>query len=291
MVNNDVITFSQVRDLVGPKEKAARDQLKGDAMVSKIKEIRLQAVNDLIDRQLILQEFKKMQKNGANIPDHVVDEHIDTIVRDSFAGDRSAFIRTLAAQGYTLDKFRDAERDKIVVQVMRSQLAKPNVIVPEPAIAEYYKKNAEQYTTEEQIKLRMLVLRQKSDEGDDRKKMAEEIRTRVLGGAAFGDLARMYTEDASTQEAGGDWGWINKRTLNESLTKAAFSLKPGEVSKVIEMGGKYYLLYCEAKKPQVTKSMKDVHDEIEKALAQQQRQKAQEEFVSKLRQKAYIKIY
>ena len=47
VVNDDVITFSQVRDLVGPIEKAARDQLKGNELVEKVKEIRLKAINDL----------------------------------------------------------------------------------------------------------------------------------------------------------------------------------------------------------------------------------------------------
>ena len=56
VVNDDVITFSQVRDLVGPIEKAARDQFKGNELVEMIKEIRLKAINDLIDRQLVLQE-------------------------------------------------------------------------------------------------------------------------------------------------------------------------------------------------------------------------------------------
>ena len=42
VVNDEVITFSQVRDLVGPIEKAAREQLKGNELVEKIKEIRLE---------------------------------------------------------------------------------------------------------------------------------------------------------------------------------------------------------------------------------------------------------
>ena len=52
VVNDEVITFSQVRELVGAKEQAARQQLKGEELVEKVKEIRLQAINDLIDRQI-----------------------------------------------------------------------------------------------------------------------------------------------------------------------------------------------------------------------------------------------
>jgi parvulin-like peptidyl-prolyl isomerase len=67
VVNDDVVTFSQVREVVGSRERAARETLKGEQLVEKIKEIRLQAINDLIDRQLILQEFKK-GKNGNSGP-------------------------------------------------------------------------------------------------------------------------------------------------------------------------------------------------------------------------------
>jgi peptidyl-prolyl cis-trans isomerase SurA len=68
-------------------------------------------------------------------------------------------------------------------------------------------------------------------------------------------------------------------------------LKPGEISQVVEMGGSFYLLYCEAKKAASMKPLKEVHDEIEKALLQAERQEQQQEWLQKLRRKAYIKLY
>src|SRR5207249_303319 len=123
VVNGEVITFSQVRELVAQKEKVLRETLSGQELVDKIKETRLAALNDLVDRQLILQEFKK---SGYSIPEYVVDEHIQRIIREEFGGDRSAFLRTLAAQGYTLAKFKELERDKIIVQAMRQKNAQSN---------------------------------------------------------------------------------------------------------------------------------------------------------------------
>ena len=54
-------------------------------------------------------------KNGAEIPPHVIDEHVETIVREQFGNDRQAFIRTLAASGLSQDKFRDMEKNKIII--------------------------------------------------------------------------------------------------------------------------------------------------------------------------------
>ncbi|MEI9894423.1 MAG: peptidyl-prolyl cis-trans isomerase [Chthoniobacter sp.] len=286
VVNSEVVTFSQVRELVGPKEKQAHDTLKGNELVEKIKEIRMSAINDLIDRTLIIQEFKS---KGFTIPDYFIDERIQSIIKDEFGGDRQAFLRTLAAQGYTLEKFRDFQRDMIIVQEMRKQAIKGSTnTVPEAKINEYYKEHTEEYSQPEQIKLRMIAIR--GVDNDSRRKMIDEIRQKIVEGAEFGDLARMYSED-STQESYGDWGWIDRKKMNESLTKIAFALKPGEMSQVIELGGSYYLLYCEAKKPATVKPLKEMHDEIEKALLQTERQQQQQDWLQKLRRKAYIKMY
>jgi parvulin-like peptidyl-prolyl isomerase len=295
VVNSEPITLGQVRDLVGPQEEAAKRIYKGAQLIEEIKRIRLLALNELIDRQLILQEFQKLKiKNGAEIPPHIIDEHVETIVREQFGNDRQAFIRTLAATGLTPDKFRDMEREKIIIQAMRSQALKgggTTGIVAEPRIRQYYEKNKELYTSEEQTHLLMLSLRKTVGEGNPRRKMMEEIREKVIAGAAFADLARMYDEGSTDQANRGDWGWISRRTLNETLTKEAFKLKPGQVSQIIEASGNYYLLYCEARKAEVSKPLKEVHDEIEKKLLQEDRQKMQQQWLAKLRSKAYIKTF
>jgi len=286
VVNNDVVTFSQVRELVGPKEKAARETLKGEVLVEKIKEIRLSAINDLIDRALILQDFKT---KGFTIPPYLIEERIQEIIRDSFGGDRQAFLRTLSAQGFTLEKFREFQRDSIIVQEMRRQAVKGATTVSDQKVQGYYAEHAEEYSTQEEIKLRMIVIRG-GVENASKRKMIEEIREKIVGGAEFGDLAKMYSE-GSEQEAYGDVGWINRKHFNESLTKIAFALKPGQMSQIIELGGSYYLLFCEAKKQASMKPLKEVRPEIEKVLLQNERQKQQQEWLLKLRKKAFIKLY
>src|ERR1041385_3207730 len=59
IVNGDVITYSEVRGVSAPRETLLRSQYSGDELVNKIKETRQAALQDLIDRQLIIQAFKK----------------------------------------------------------------------------------------------------------------------------------------------------------------------------------------------------------------------------------------
>lgn len=294
IVNNDVVTISQVRELIGARERSLREIYSGAELESKLNEMRLSAIKDLVDRQLILQEFKKLEEKGASIPDYIVDDRVQAIIRQEFGGDRSAFVRTLQAQGYTLTRFREIEKEKIIIQAMRQQKVDNDFVISPTQIQAYYEKNKQAYATPEQVKLRMIVVREGSS-GDipdvgSKRELAEEIREKVAKGAEFDRMAEMYSEDETTQQVGGDWGWIERNTLNEKLTNVAFSLRPGEVSPVIAIDNTYYIVMVEAKRSATIKPIGDVRDEIEKNLIQQERTKAQQRWLDTLRQKAYIKI-
>jgi len=115
-VNKEVVTFSQVRDITGPKEKQARETLRGTELVMKIKEMRTAAVSELVDRTLILQEAKAQ---SLSIPESTIDKRIQSIIDTKFGGNRASFLKSITARGYTLATFRDLQRDNIAVEKMR----------------------------------------------------------------------------------------------------------------------------------------------------------------------------
>ncbi|MCK9590024.1 MAG: peptidylprolyl isomerase [Terrimicrobiaceae bacterium] len=294
IVNQDVITISQVRELIGSRERSLREVYSGADLADKVKEMRHAALKDLVDRQLIIQEFRKMQEKGANIPDYVVDDRVQTIIREEFGGDRSAFVRTLQAQGYTVTRFKEIEKEKIVVQAMRQAKVNEDFVISPTQIQAFYNKNKASYMLPEQIKLRMIVLREGSGTdvpgGENKSQTADEIRQKLVAGAEFPRMAEMYSEDEGTRDNGGDWGWIERNTLNEQLSSVAFALRPGQVSPVVKLGDSYYIILVEAKKNASVKPMSEVRDEIEKNLIQQERMKTQQRWLDTLRAKAYIKI-
>jgi peptidyl-prolyl cis-trans isomerase SurA len=290
VVNGDVITFSQVQEVSGPRERTLREQVTGQELIDKIKEARLAALNDLIDRQLILQEFKKKE---YTLPEYVVEEQVQNIIKDDFAGDRQSFLRTLNAQGYTINKFREMQRDKVIVGAMRQNNVKGTFTATPQQIQAYYDANKQEFATPEQLKLRMIVLNADpldANSADSTKKMAEEIRDKVKGGADFATMAKTYSMDG-TAESGGDWGLIDRKTLNQQLTDVAFALSPGQISQVVQIGDSFYILFCESKKESGIIPLPEVRDGIEKKLEQAQRQKATQRWIDTLREKAFIKIY
>jgi len=290
VVNGDVITFSQVEELSGPQERTMREQYTGVDLLDKIKEARLSALNDLINRQLIVQEFKKKE---YTMPEYVVDDQVQHIIKEEFGGDRQAFLRTLNAQGYTLAKFRQMQRDKVIVGAMRQNNVKGNFEATPQEVQAYYEANKQDFVTPEQLKLRMIVLNADpldTNSADSMSKTADEIRDKIKAGADFATMAKTYSMDG-TAASGGDWGYVDRKTLNQQLTDVAFALSPGQVSQVVRIGDSFYILYCESKKDSGIIPLTEVQSGIEKKLEQVQRQKATQRWIDGLREKAYIKIY
>lgn len=289
VVNADVITYSQVREISMPKEKLLRSQYQGEQLVAKIKEARQAALKDLIDRQLVVQAFKK---EGYHVPDHYIDERIQEIIRENFGGDRNTFIKTLQAQNYTLGQFKEIETERMMVQAMRGKNVREkfNNIISPNKIEDYYRQHRAEFTSKEQIKLRMIMIAARPDDKAGQKSMAEEILGKLVQGADFAQMAQIYSED-STKELGGDWGWVDRGTLAAPLEKVAFNLKTGKISNIVELAGNYYILKVEDKRGGVTRPFNEVRLEIEKKLVEEEARAAQERWIAGLRQKAYIKTF
>ncbi|MGI8821031.1 MAG: peptidylprolyl isomerase [Chthoniobacterales bacterium] len=289
VVNGEVVTYSQVRLLVGPRERLLRSQFRGEELAKQLKQVHEAALQDLIDRQLIVQAFKKEQ---LSLPEYFVEQRMDEIIRENFGGDRNAFVKTLQAQNFSVSEFKKAEYEKIVVAAMRGKNVKPNTTASPTRIAEYYRKHRDEFTSKEEVKLRMIMVPSRAGEGNaaSQKAMAEEILGKLAGGGDFARMAQMYSED-STRDSGGDWGWVERKTLAGPLEKAAFSLPVGKVSNVIELGGNFYLIKVEERRGGATKSMAEVRGDIEKKILQEESQRLQENWLAGLRQKATIRRF
>ncbi|MBX6325243.1 MAG: peptidyl-prolyl cis-trans isomerase [Chthoniobacterales bacterium] len=289
IVNNEVITYSQVRALSAPRERLLRQQYTGKDLEAKIKEVRDLALKDLIDRRLVIQAFKK---ESYEIPEHFVDQRLQEIIRENFGGDRNTFIKTLEAQNYTLGEFKEKEMERMIVQAMRSHNVPRKYIVSPTKIEEYYRKHRDEFTTKEEIKLRMIMIPGHADTGSApaQKALAEEVLGKLAAGEDFERMAQIYSED-STRDTGGDWGWIQRNTLAAPLEKIAFNMPVGRISNIIDYAGNYYILKVEDKRGGATKSLAEARPDIEKKLIQEEAQQIQERWIAGLRAKAYIRTF
>jgi parvulin-like peptidyl-prolyl isomerase len=180
----------------------------------------------------------------------------------------------------------------MIVQAMRGKNVKTSKIVSPTKVEDYYKTHREEFTAKEEIKLRMIMIPGKVDTGNApaQKAMAEEVLGKLASGAEFDRMAQIYSED-STREMGGDWGWIERKTLAPPLEKIAFNVPVGRISNIIDYAGNYYILKVEDKRGGTTRSLAEVRPDIEKKLVQLEAQELQERWIASLRSKAYIRTF
>lgn len=308
IVNDKIITYSDVRQYIQPVIAQLRRNYSGQELVDKVRSAQKDALDNLIERHLILAEFKG---KGYSFPETVIDEQMNDVIANEFGGDRAAFIKTLQADNVTLAKYREQLRDRIIVQAMRSRKTQSEIVVSPYKIEEYYKAHLDEFKDEEQIKLRMILIKKVKEVAptntvdaipatepaaptppavDARRKVAEEILAKLDAGDSFESLAKVYSEGREGQK-GGDWGWVKRDELRKELSVPAFALKPGQHSRLLDTADGYYIVQVDDAKKESTRPLTEVRDIIEKELLQAQRAKLQETWVKQLRAKAYIRMF
>lgn len=298
VVNENVITLSQVRKEVDPTERQYRELYEGVELVEKIKEARLSALKSLIERELIIQDFKS---KGFFMPETVIEERVQKIIQTQYDGDRSALLKTLQANGVSMANFRDEIRNQFIVGAMRNKNVQSAILISPYRIEQYYQDNIRQFMQPNQVKLRAIFMKRgifmekrKNDKGEEEEVdpqllQMEEIFQKVETGSDFANLAESYS-DAPQRSSGGDMGWVSDSTLRPELAKVVFKLRPGESTKIIEVDEGYYILRVEEIKKATVVPLADVRDQIEQTLMLEEKQKLQQQWLDGLRSKAFIKM-
>lgn len=290
IVNNDVITFQDVEASIARSANLLASQYAGQPQVfqQKLSELRSARVQELVENQLILAEFKEL---GFNFPDSIIDDIIHERITKQF-GDRVRFTQTLKVQGMTFEQYRKDTKEQIITEQLRYRNINPNKLVISPArIEAYYKENLKTYQLGDQVKLRMITINQPpgATKGTAAK-IAGEVLAKIKDGASFGEMASVYS-DGSARANQGDRGWVERSFLKKELSDVAFNLKAGQVSDVVEQPEGAYILLVEEARISYTRPLDEVRDEIERELRGRERARLMKNWVDKLKAKNFVRYF
>jgi peptidyl-prolyl cis-trans isomerase SurA len=288
VVNDAVITYSQVEEFTAPAAEALRREYPDspDTFQLKLNDALGDSLEQLVERQLILRSF---EVDGYQLPESVVDGLVQDRIRERF-GDRVTFIKTLQAQGMTAEQFRKEVREQYIVQALRQKNISSEIVISPYKIENYYLAHTNDFKMEDEIKLRMIVLNKTSPDDTNTVHRAGEILAEIKNGAAFSEMAKIYSE-GSQKSQGGDWDWVERSVLRKDLAAAAFSLKPGQVSDVIDTPESVYLMLVEQTRPSHVKPLSEVQDEIEKNLRTQEQSRLERQWIDGLKKKTFIRYF
>lgn len=252
----------------------------------RIKKIKENILKRLIEEELLRQEVKRQ---GIEVTDQEVEEEFQKY-KSRFRSEQQ-FQDYLTHGKTTVEEIKNRLRYNVSLNKLFTKLGK--LEVTEEDIKKAYESGIKVYTEPEQIHVQHILFSLSENAPQNQveaaKKRAEEALKAIKKGTDFAEIAKKYSDDATTKEKGGDLGWVRRGVMVPKFEEAAFALKPQEVTKepVRTHYGLHIIKVLEKKEERV-KPLEEVREQIVESLKNRNQYKARLEVIEKLRSEAKI---
>jgi len=284
-VNSEIITLSFVDERV----ELLRQKYRGDFKGRDEKDILQEALQTIVEEKLQLQEGKK---RGLVVDDSAVEAAVKDIEKKNGL-EEGQLASMLISEGRSMESYKNHIRDQILVsKIVRFELGS-RVSISERKIAKYYHANQKDFWDPGKARVRHILILTEEGLSADKKKekylQAKEILGEIRRGKGFAAAAKEYSEDISASD-GGDVGFVEKGKMVPEFEKAVYSLKEGAISDIVETEYGYHIIKVEEVLLGGTLPLKDVKNKIKFILSNKKQKSAYDEWMSELRNAAFIEI-
>ena len=171
-------------------------------------------------------------------------------------------------------QFEIPEQVRAEYVVLNSDAVASQISVGDADIKSYYEQNAKRFTDEEQRRASHILI--KADKGASAadkaaaKEKAEKLLAQVRKNPAdFAKLAKENSQDPGSAERGGDLDYFGKGMMVPSFEEAAFKLKQGEISDVVQSDFGFHIIQLTGIKAATGKSLDEVKGQIAAEIKKQ----------------------
>jgi peptidyl-prolyl cis-trans isomerase D len=172
--------------------------------------------------------------------------------------------------GQAQERARRKARATLLAALVQPLEAK--VELKEDDIKDYYARHRQEWEKKGEVKARHILLKVDPKAGTtaefEARQKAKELARQARNGADFAALARKNSQDEGSASKGGDLGYFGPGMMVPEFDKAAFALKPGEISDPVRSQFGWHVIKLEAKKPGFDPTWENSRDKAEKALRQ-----------------------
>jgi peptidyl-prolyl cis-trans isomerase C len=252
------------------------------------KEVLHQILDNLIDRELLLQRAKSLK---LAVPAQQVDTQMQQLQK-RFPS-QEAFEKALTAQNLTMD----AVKQDVESQLLRQQLVQKEILdkvnVSTGDVQTFYDKNKDKYVEAEQVRARHILIRVPPEvsPADDTKLKgkADDALKRAKQGENFAALATELSDDGS-KENGGDLGFFPRGRMVPAFEEVAFTLQPGQISEIVRTQFGYHIIKVEERKTGRALAFDEAKSQVKDDLTQQQTYEHYQQYMAGLRSKAKVEV-
>lgn len=255
----------------------------------RLPEIKKQVLEQLIGRELL---YQTSQKKGFKVDEAAVNEQL-TALKKRFPSE-AEFNNALSEMNQSEAAIKSQlERNMAIKEFVDKEFVQKITISDKESKA-YYESNQNLFKQSEQVQASHILINidpqaDASQKAEARKKL-EKIRKRLQKGEDFAALAKEFSQCPSNAK-GGDLGYFGRGQMVPPFEQAAFALKPGTISDIVETKFGYHLIKVIDKKSESTIPYKDVKEKLEQRLKQEKIQKEITLYVEQLKEKAKVERF
>ncbi|HPL62752.1 MAG TPA: peptidylprolyl isomerase [Syntrophales bacterium] len=287
VVNREVITIRELDDAMAPFLDKIPKTVSKEERAQAVQQARTAILNRLVDQALVQQEGNKL---GIVIKEEDVTAYIGGMLeRRKITMEK--LIEMLAKEGTTLNMLKEEIRNQMLRIRIAQKEIRSKITVSEDEIGDYYALHRSDYEGKDSIKFRQILIPvTKETEAQARRKLkadAETILRRLKAGEAFETLEAEY---AGYSRSAGDLGFVEKGAMLPVMEEAAFKLKVGEFSGIIETPQGLHIIKVIDRRGRGIKPLDDVRAEIKSEIIDDKMQKKIPDWIRELREKSYVDI-
>jgi len=289
VVNNEPILLSEVDALCKYALEQVPATLPLDEAVERKRQIRRETLDSLIDERLMDQQVRELR---IEVKDEEVDKYISLIKSENNLTDEQ-FELALKQEGLSLDEFKKKQRDRIEKQKLMGREIQSKLRVSDKDVEQYYREHYAQGAGAEKIKASHILFSVPAGTSPEQDKTvrarAEKVLAEVRAGKDFAALAKQYSDDPSAA-MGGDLGWFRRGDMVAAFEKAAFALKPGQISDLVRTRFGYHIILVTDRAADQPPALEKVSNEIRKRLAKDLEGRLVRGWLDDLRRRSFIDI-
>jgi peptidyl-prolyl cis-trans isomerase SurA len=302
-VNNSIITRADMRKARQELYAEAQQQNTPGAEQS-AKENEPNLLRDLIDQQLLL---SKAQELGISADTDLV-KKLDDLRKQMHADSMEELEKAAESQGISFEDFKQNLKNNIITQKVIGQEVGGHINVTNADIKQYYDQHKSDMERPEQVRLSEILISTqtvnaaKDDKGenalpdtpspeqvDQAKAKAEQVYEMLKKGGSFDDLAKKYS-NGPTSGVGGDLEYFKRGTLSKELESKVFAMDAGQFTEPIRTNQGFVILKVTEHQKSGVPALKDVENQIQEQIYLTKLQPALRDYLTKLREDAYIDI-
>jgi len=292
-VNGDIITRGELEHNHQMVEEELRRQgLNGSRLTEAVRDQEKNALRDQIDQLLLTQRGKDLNLNI----DSDVTRRLAELQSQSKITDPDKFHDYIREQtGMSYEDFRDQMKKQLITQRVVSEEVTQRINIPEADLKKYYDEHGKEFVREEQVFLSEILI---STEGKTpeqtaaAQKKATDLAARARKGEKFSDLARENSDDLATARDGGQLPPYKRsdHLMVKELEDIVFAMKKGQVTDPIKRPNGFLILKVDERFEAGQASFEEVKNEITEKLAGPKMEPKVREYLTALRQDAFLEI-